>query len=92
MGHWLDEEIKKLKQNEFNLDRDKVKENYDAYSETINGFFGKMINLYGDLAMVLKDEFQFSYRNLDIFEIADYEYIEFSAINMTQKPAFLRRL
>lgn len=92
MSHWLDEEIKKLKQNELNLDKEKVKENYDAYKDTINGFFEKLISLYGDLALVLKDDFQFSYRNLDVFEIADYEYVEFSAINMTQKPAFLRRL
>jgi hypothetical protein len=88
----LDEEIKKLRENECNLDRDKVKENWDTYGETITAFFEKMIKLFGDLEKVLKNDFEFSYRDLDLLEIANYEYIEFSAINMTQKPAFLRRL
>jgi hypothetical protein len=92
MSHWLEEEIKKLRQKELQLDINLVKENYETYQDRIHQFFEKLIKLYDDLKLVMKDDFEFSYRDLNIFDLYEYEFIEFSAINKTQKPAFLRRL
>jgi hypothetical protein len=44
------------------------------------------------LTTVLGKDFKFHYRTLSVNNISENEFAEFSGINLTQKPAFLRRL
>ena len=92
MSHWLEEEINRLKEKELKLDKVKVQANYQSYKEIIDGFFSSLIKSFSDLEKVLGQEYKFTYRTLSILSISTFELSEFSAINFTQKPAFLRRL
>lgn len=92
MSHWLENEIKKLKEKELNLNQDQVRENFEQHALLIEGFFTQLKKSFEDLTTVLGRDFKFSHRTLSINNISEYEFAEFSGINLTQKPAFLRRL
>ncbi len=92
MSHWLEDEINKLKDKELNLNPTIVRQNYKNNAALIDGFFDLLKKSFDDLAKVLGKDFKFYYRSLSVHKISDYEFIEFSGINFTQKPAFLRRL
>ncbi len=92
MAHWLEDEIDKLREKGLNLDQEKVRENYELHARPVDDFFNLLKKSFDDLAKVLGREFKFSYRTLSLQKITEYEFAEFSGINLTQKPAFLRRL
>lgn len=92
MSHWLEDEIKKLKEKELNLNQEKVKENVEQHASLIEEFFTHLKKSFEDLTTVLSRDFKFHYRTLSINNISEYEFAEFSGINLTQKPAFLRKL
>jgi hypothetical protein len=92
MSHWLEEEIKRLKEKELNLDKEKVRQNYTENKSIIDDFFHQLVSSFEDLGKVMARDFKFTYRFYSAEQICDCEFAEFSAINFTQKPAFLRRL
>ncbi|MBP6977317.1 MAG: hypothetical protein PHD61_01235 [Bacteroidales bacterium] len=92
MSHWLEDEINKLKEKELKLNPTVVRQNYEQYSAVIDGFFDFLKKSFDDLTKVLDNDFKFHYRALSLQKICDHEFMEFSGINLTQKPAFLRRL
>jgi len=92
MSHWLEDEINKLKDRELNLDPTLVRQNYEKNATLIDGFFTLLKKSFDDLTRVLGKDFKFTCRTLSVHKICDDEFIEFSGINFTQKPAFLRRL
>ncbi|HOW24364.1 MAG TPA: hypothetical protein PK711_01730 [Bacteroidales bacterium] len=92
MSHWLEDEINKLKEKELNLNPALVKQNYMKNAALINGFFNLLKKSFDDLTRVMGKDYKFTYRTLSVLKICDNEFIEFSGINFSQKPAFLRRL
>jgi hypothetical protein len=92
MSHWLEEELNRLKGNELKLDKDKILANYQIHKETIDRFLNTLIKSFDDLQKVMTEDYKFSYRTLSNVGVSEYELSEFSAVNFTQKPAFLRRL
>ncbi len=92
MSHWLEDEINKLKEKELKLNPTVVRQNYEQYCSVIDGFFDLLKKSFDNLTKVVGKDFKFHYRALSLAKICDLEFIEFSGINLTQKPAFLRRL
>ncbi|MDD5507346.1 MAG: hypothetical protein PHD25_03340 [Bacteroidales bacterium] len=92
MSHWLEDEINKLKEKELNLSAALVKQNYEQNTALINDFFNLLKKSFDDLKRILGKDYKFTYRTLSVLNVCDNEFIEFSAINFSQKPAFLRRL
>jgi hypothetical protein len=92
MTHWLEEEIQRLKDKELNLDKEKVRENYTMNKSTFDHFFHQLVASFEDLGKVMAKDYKFTHRFYSADQICECEFGEFSAINLTQKPAFLRRL
>jgi hypothetical protein len=92
MSHWLDEEINRLKEKELNLDQEKIRTNYATYHQTIDNFFNALIKSSDDLHKVMGPDYKFSHRTHSVAGISGFELVEISAVNFSQKPAFLRRL
>jgi hypothetical protein len=92
MSHWLEDEINKLKEKELKLNPALVRQNYDQNAALINGFFNLLKKSFDDLARVMGKDYKFTYRTLSVLKVCENEFVEFSGINFSQKPAFLRRL